>query len=196
MRSADATPSAGRTARRARVSRPCSRCSAVDDGQRADARVLHDAQRLGDAVRSAPIVCGSAMTPCCVRLTAATSRHLRRDVAGAEAAIDDADAALFGQDDGHRRARDRVHVGRDERALERDVLARTRDVQIDRRPDRASAATPSCGVSRKSSNVQPRTNSRRSSGAILPGTSLPRLGGIELRYFLSRGEGETVRAMV
>ena len=40
----------------------------------------------------------------------------------AEAAIDDAEAAFFGLHDRHRRARDRVHVGRDERPLQRDVL--------------------------------------------------------------------------
>ena len=37
------------------------------------------------------------MMPCCVRLTARDFRDLRRDVAGAKPAVDDADAALFGQ---------------------------------------------------------------------------------------------------
>ena len=37
------------------------------------------------------------MTPCCVRLTICDLAHLRRDVAAAEAAVDDADAAFFGQ---------------------------------------------------------------------------------------------------
>ena len=49
---------------------------------------------------------------------------LRLDVARAEAAIDDADAAFFGDRDGHLRARDRVHVGRHDRPLQREVLAR------------------------------------------------------------------------
>ena len=48
--------------------------------------------------------------------------HLRGDVAAAEAAVDDAEAAFFGLDDRHRRARDGVHVGRDDRMLQRDVL--------------------------------------------------------------------------
>ena len=119
------------------------------------------AQRLGDRRGRRAIVCGSAMTPCCVRLTIATSRDLRRDVAGAEAAIDDADAAFFGQDDRHGRARDRVHVGRDDRPLQRDVLGKARR-QIDGRGIARSARRRSCGVKRKSSNVQPRTKSSRS----------------------------------
>ena len=51
--------------------------------------------------------------------------HLRLDVAVAEAAIDDADAAFFGLHDRHRRARDGVHVGRHQRPLERDVASRS-----------------------------------------------------------------------
>ena len=47
--------------------------------------------------------------------------HLRLDVAVAEPAVDDAEAAFFGLDDGHRRARDRIHVGRHERPLEGDA---------------------------------------------------------------------------
>ncbi len=57
--------------------------------------------------------------------------HLRRDVAAAKAAIDDAEATLFGLDDRHRRARDRVHVRRHDRVLQRDVLGETGG-QIDR----------------------------------------------------------------
>ena len=62
------------------------------------------------------------MMPCWVRLTAATSADLRHNIAGAEAAVDDADAPFFGQDRRHRRPRDRVHVGRHERTTEGDVL--------------------------------------------------------------------------
>ena len=57
--------------------------------------------------------------------------HLRRDVAAAEAAIDDAEAPLFGLDDRHCGARDRVHVRRDDRMLQRDVLGEAGG-QIDR----------------------------------------------------------------
>ncbi len=92
----------------------------VDDHERADPRSRHQRRGLGkrgvrpDAVRI-------PMTPCCVRLTILDLAHLRIDLAGTEAAIDDADAALFGLDDGHRRARHRVHVGRDDRPLQRDA---------------------------------------------------------------------------
>ena len=58
--------------------------------------------------------------------------HLRLDLAAAEAAVDDADAALLGDRDRHRRARDRVHVGRDDRPLERDAVEKRRG-QIDER---------------------------------------------------------------
>jgi hypothetical protein len=47
--------------------------------------------------------------------------HLRLDLAGPEAAIDDAEAAFLGLHDRHRRPRDRVHVGREDRPLERQV---------------------------------------------------------------------------
>jgi hypothetical protein len=47
--------------------------------------------------------------------------HLRLDVAVAETAIDDPQPALFRLHDRHRRAGDGVHVGRHQRALERDV---------------------------------------------------------------------------
>ena len=57
---------------------------------------------------------------------------LRLDLAGPEAAVDDADPALLGLDDGHRRAGDRVHVGRDDRALQRDPAGQSAG-QIDGR---------------------------------------------------------------
>jgi hypothetical protein len=46
--------------------------------------------------------------------------HLRLDVAVLEAAVDDAQTAFFGLDDRHRRACDRVHVGRHEGAFQID----------------------------------------------------------------------------
>src|SRR6266540_4264865 len=48
--------------------------------------------------------------------------NLRRDVAGAEAAVDHANAALFRENDRHGRARDRVHVGRHDWPAERHML--------------------------------------------------------------------------
>ena len=60
---------------------------------------------------------------------------LRLDLARPEAAIDDADAAFFGLHDRHRRPRDRVHVGRDDRPLERDA-ARQPARQVDGRGSR------------------------------------------------------------
>ena len=60
--------------------------------------------------------------PCCVRLTAAISATCGSMSPARKPAVDDADAAFFGEHDRHRRARDRVHVGRHERALERQVL--------------------------------------------------------------------------
>ena len=47
--------------------------------------------------------------------------HLRLDLARPEAAVDDPDAAFFGLHDRHRRARDRVHVGRHDGPLEPDA---------------------------------------------------------------------------
>ena len=58
--------------------------------------------------------------------------HLRLDLAAAEAAVDDADAAFFGDGDRHLGARDRVHVGRDDRPLQREVLGEARR-QVDGR---------------------------------------------------------------
>ena len=68
--------------------------------------------------------------------------HLRLDLAGTEAAVDDADAALLGLHDGHRRARDGVHVGRDDRPLQRDagVTAATTDRSSPGRAARARCA--------------------------------------------------------
>ena len=71
--------------------------------------------------------------------------HLRLDVAGAEPAIDDPDAALLGLHDGHRRPRDRVHVGRHDRPAQREVLRHAAG-QIDRgriaaRDDAAAAGS-------------------------------------------------------
>jgi hypothetical protein len=58
--------------------------------------------------------------------------HLRLDVPGPEAAVDDADAPFFRLHDGHRRARDRVHVGRHDGTAERQML-RDAAREVDRR---------------------------------------------------------------
>ena len=57
--------------------------------------------------------------------------YLRRDIAAAEAAVDDAEPAFFGLDHRHRGARDGVHVGGHDRVLEDDVFGEARR-QIDR----------------------------------------------------------------
>ena len=54
------------------------------------------------------------------------------DLARPEAPVDDANPALFGLHDGHRRAGHRVHVGGDDRALQGDAT--------ERRPDRSMVA--------------------------------------------------------
>ncbi len=58
---------------------------------------------------------------------------LRLDVARAEAAVDDPDASFLRLHDGHRRPRHRVHVGRHDRPLERQVLRHTARQIDDRR---------------------------------------------------------------
>jgi hypothetical protein len=58
--------------------------------------------------------------------------HLWSDIARAESAVDDPDAALLRQHDSHGRARDRVHVGRHDGAIERQVFGEPR-AQVDRR---------------------------------------------------------------
>ena len=55
---------------------------------------------------------------------------LRLDVAGAEPAIDDPEAPFLGLHDGHRGAGHGVHVGRDDRPLERQVLENRHDKSI------------------------------------------------------------------
>ena len=101
----------------------------VDDDERADAGTRHqrgglvergvrsDARRIGDHAVLRP-------------LDDLDLAHLRLDFAGPEPAVDDADAPFFGLHDGHRRARDRVHVGRHDRPLQRDAARQPRR-QID-----------------------------------------------------------------
>ena len=93
----------------------------VDDDERADAGAAHGLARLGErAPRADRVGIGDdAVLP---PLDALDLAHLRLDVAGPEAAIDDADAAFFGDRDRHLGARDRVHVGRHDRPLQRQVL--------------------------------------------------------------------------
>ena len=97
----------------------------VDDRQRADTGLLHESNRVGHPLRRSDAVRigDDAVLPALHR---GDLHHLRLDVAGPEAAIDDADAAFLGHHDGHGRARHGVHVGRHERALERQLLGEAR----------------------------------------------------------------------
>ena len=97
----------------------------VGDHERAHAGAAHDLTRLGER-RVGPNrvrVGDDAVLP---PLDALDLAHLRLDVARAEAAVDDADPAFFGDRDGHLRPRDRVHVGGYDRPLQREVLGETR----------------------------------------------------------------------
>ena len=165
----------------------------VDDDQRADAGILHATDRLGygaivaDGVRVGD---DSVLRP----LDGGDLANLRRDVAGPKPAIDHADAALLREHDRHRGPRDGIHVGRDQRTLQRHVLREGR-----RQIDDGRVATRNDAKLRSQQKIIERAAAhelQKVHGAILPGTYLPRLGGIELRDFLSRGEGETVRAIV
>ncbi len=51
---------------------------------------------------------------------------LRLDLAGTKTTVDNPDPALFRQHDRHRRARDRIHVRRDDRTLDRQMLGKAR----------------------------------------------------------------------
>jgi hypothetical protein len=103
----------------------------VDHDQRSDAGAPHAGGRLGERrLRSDGVrVVDDAVLGALDDLDLA---HLRLDLAAAEAAVDDADAALFRDGDGHVRAGHRVHVGRHDRPLHRDVL-RKPGRQVDRR---------------------------------------------------------------
>ena len=118
-RRVDSGASTKRTSRS--VSRPVSRCVAVDDDQRADARPPHQRGGLARASRPAPMVSGSGMTPCCVRLTFCTSRTCGSMSPGRKPRsmmpMPPSSACTIG----HRRARDRVHVGRDDRPVQREA---------------------------------------------------------------------------
>ena len=108
----------------------------VDDDERADAGAAHGLASLGER-RVGPNrvrVGDDAVLP---PLDALDLANLRLDVAGAEPAVDDADAAFFGDGDRHLGARDRVHVGGHDRPLQRQVLGEpsTRDRSS---PDRAA----------------------------------------------------------
>ena len=114
----------------ARGEQPFQLARAVDHHERADAGFLHHAAGVGETVcRLDGVRIGDdAMLRALDDFDLA---HLRGDVAAAEAAIDDAEAPLFRLDDRHRRARDRVHVRRHDRMLQRDVLGEAGG-QIDR----------------------------------------------------------------
>ena len=124
------------------VSSPLQPLRGIDDGQRADtglriSRLASETERVvADRVR---IENDAVLRP----LDREHFGDLRRDVACAESAVDDPDAAFLRQHHGHRRARDRVHVGRHDRPIERDVL-REPARQVDRRrvaaDDRRAAA--------------------------------------------------------
>jgi hypothetical protein len=89
----------------------------VDHGQRADAGAAHRPLRLGDRGVLAHGV-GVEDDSVLRAFDGEHLGHLRRDVAGPEAAIDDPDAALLGQHHRHRRPRDGVHVRRHDRTAE------------------------------------------------------------------------------
>jgi hypothetical protein len=101
----------------------------VHHGQRSDADLLHQPLRVGNP----PVGGDTARIHDDAVLPALHRRHLGHlgvDVAGAEAAIDDAYPALLRKHDGHRRARHGVHVGRHQRPLQRQAAAEPRR-QID-----------------------------------------------------------------
>ena len=94
--------------------------------------------------------------------------HLRLDVAGPEAAVDDADAPFLGLHDGHRRAGDRVHVGRHDRAAERRGAAR-RGTTGRSPPDRAAprrSAAASAGSRRTCAPWTSRPTARAVAGSM------------------------------
>ncbi len=105
----------------ARGQQPFQLARAVDDDESANAGVLHHAAGVGEAVcRLDGIRIGNHAV-----LGALDDLHLAHlccDVAAAEAAIDDAEAPFFSLDHSHRGPRDGVHVRRDNRMLQRDVL--------------------------------------------------------------------------
>ena len=92
----------------------------VDDDERPDACGAHVCRSLGEAGggRDGIRVADDAVL---LALDDLDLAHLRADVAAAEPAVDDPDPALFGHGDGHLGARDRIHVGRDDRSLECEV---------------------------------------------------------------------------
>src|SRR4029078_12175926 len=92
----------------------------VDDDEGADARTRHQGRGLVDRGRRRDAV-GIADHAVLGALDDLTLPDPRLVVARAEAAIDTPEAALLRLDDGHRRARDRVHVGGDDRAAQREA---------------------------------------------------------------------------
>jgi hypothetical protein len=102
----------------------------VDDRERPDPGPFHHAAGFEEAaIRSDSVrVVNDAVLRA---LHCGHLGHLRRDVAGAESAIDDADAALLRKNDGHGGPRDRIHVGRHQRTLQRDLVGEP-GRQIDR----------------------------------------------------------------
>jgi hypothetical protein len=109
----------------ARRQQPFQLARAVDDHERADARALHRA----DGLRKARLRRDGVWVGNHAMLRAFDNLHfadLRGDVAAAEAAVDDADAAFLGLDDRHGRARNRVHIRRHDRMLQDEVLGKAR----------------------------------------------------------------------
>ena len=94
----------------------------IDDNQRAHVRPAHGVDRLYETRREGNRIWVSndaVLRP----LDDLYFPDLRFDVTGPKAAIDDADAALFGLYDRHLSPGHGVHVGRDNGPLERHVLA-------------------------------------------------------------------------
>ena len=95
--------------------------SSVHDNERSDAGPLHHAHGIGETlvfVDPVRIANDAVLRP----LHARHLCDLRRDITRAEATVDDPDSTLFGEDCGHRRPRDRVHVGRHQRTFDRNAL--------------------------------------------------------------------------
>ncbi len=97
----------------------------VDDDQRADPGLLHHPGGVCHSVGRRHGI-GIGNDAVLRALDDFDLAHLRGDIAAAEAAIDDAQAPFFGLDDGHGGPRNRVHVRRHDRMLQRDVLGEPR----------------------------------------------------------------------
>jgi hypothetical protein len=161
---------------------------AIHHDQRPDPRAAHDRGRLLQRRRRLHVERigdDAVLRP----LDDADFANLRLDLAGSEAAVDDPDPALLGLHDRHRRARDRVHVGRDDGALQRDA-ARQPAREVDGRgiaafehavlgrEDEVVERAAACLVEHAAENagINPR-ESRHTGNGIMQGRWNPRAAG-------------------